>query len=36
MEHVSDQATAREAGDADASDAVEAAGHFRIYLGAAA
>ena len=41
MEHVSDQAAAREAvapeaGDADAGDAVEAAGHFRIYLGAAA
>jgi two-component system, OmpR family, sensor histidine kinase KdpD len=33
---VSDQAAAREAADADASGAVEAAGHFRIYLGAAA
>ncbi len=41
MEHVSDQAAAPEAGapqarDADDRDAVEAAGHFRIYLGAAA
>ena len=41
MEHVSDQAAARAAvapgtGDADAGDAVEAAGRFRIYLGAAA
>jgi K+-sensing histidine kinase KdpD len=33
---VSDQAAAREAADADASGAVAAAGHFRIYLGAAA
>src|SRR5271166_2893472 len=41
MEHVSDQvaapeAVALEAADADATDVVEAAGHFRIYLGAAA
>src|SRR5271166_4171732 len=41
MEHVSDQvaapeAVALEAADADAGDVVEAAGHFRIYLGAAA
>jgi two-component system, OmpR family, sensor histidine kinase KdpD len=33
---VSDQVAARQAADADASGAVEAAGHFRIYLGAAA
>jgi two-component system sensor histidine kinase KdpD len=33
---VSDQVAAREAGDADASGAVAAAGHFRTYLGAAA
>jgi two-component system sensor histidine kinase KdpD len=33
---VSDQVAAREAADADASGAVEAAGRFRIYLGAAA
>jgi len=33
---VSDQVEAREAADADASGAVAAAGHFRIYLGAAA
>jgi two-component system, OmpR family, sensor histidine kinase KdpD len=33
---VSDQVAAREAADADASSAVEAAGRFRIYLGAAA
>jgi len=33
---VSDQAAAREAADADTSGAVAAAGHFRIYLGAAA
>ncbi|HME64054.1 MAG TPA: hypothetical protein VKG61_04060, partial [Streptosporangiaceae bacterium] len=33
---MSDQVAAREAGDADASGAVEAAGRFRIYLGAAA
>jgi two-component system sensor histidine kinase KdpD len=33
---VSDQVAAREAADADASGAVAAAGHFRIYLGAAA
>src|SRR5271166_2747176 len=41
MEHVSDQvaapeAVALEAADADATGVVEAAGHFRIYLGAAA
>jgi two-component system sensor histidine kinase KdpD len=36
MERVSDQATAREAADTDATGVVEAAGHFRIYLGAAA
>jgi two-component system, OmpR family, sensor histidine kinase KdpD len=36
MERVSDQATARQAADADATGVVEAAGHFRIYLGAAA
>ena len=35
MERVSDQAATREA-DADATGVVEAAGHFRIYLGAAA
>jgi two-component system sensor histidine kinase KdpD len=35
MERVS-EATAREVTDPDASGAVEAAGHFRIYLGAAA
>jgi K+-sensing histidine kinase KdpD len=33
---VSDQAAAREAADVDAGGAVDAAGHFRIYLGAAA
>jgi two-component system sensor histidine kinase KdpD len=33
---VSDQVAAREAADSDASGAVAAAGHFRIYLGAAA
>jgi two-component system, OmpR family, sensor histidine kinase KdpD len=33
---VSDQVAARQAADADASGAVAAAGHFRIYLGAAA
>jgi two-component system sensor histidine kinase KdpD len=33
---VSDQVAARQAADAEASGAVEAAGHFRIYLGAAA
>ncbi len=41
MEHVSDQVAAPEAvapevADADTRDVVEAAGHFRIYLGAAA
>ncbi len=36
MEHVSDQAVARPAADREVADAVEAAGHFRIYLGAAA
>jgi two-component system sensor histidine kinase KdpD len=36
MERVSEATAAREATDADASGAVEAAGHFRIYLGAAA
>ena len=36
MERVSDQAAEREATDADATDVVEAAGHFRVYLGAAA
>ena len=41
MEHVSDQVAAPEAmapevADADTRDAVEAAGRFRIYLGAAA
>ncbi len=46
MEHMSDQVPAPEAeapevmsaemGNADARDVVEAAGHFRIYLGAAA
>ena len=35
MERMSEQA-AREIADADATDVVEAAGHFRIYLGAAA
>ncbi len=33
---MSDQVAAREAADSDASGAVAAAGHFRIYLGAAA
>ena len=33
---VSDQAAERETGDGDAAGVVEAAGHFRIYLGAAA
>ncbi len=36
MERVSDRAAEREATDADATDVVEAAGHFRVYLGAAA
>jgi two-component system sensor histidine kinase KdpD len=36
MECVSDQAAARETADTDATGVVEAAGHFRIYLGAAA
>jgi len=36
MERVSDQAAAREAADTGAAGVVEAAGHFRIYLGAAA
>ena len=36
MEHVSDQTAAPEGTDTDAADAVEAAGHFRVYLGAAA
>ena len=36
MERVSGQAAEREATDADATDVVEAAGHFRVYLGAAA
>src|SRR5580704_13932356 len=41
MEHVSDQVAAPEAvapaaADDDARDSVEAAGHFRIYLGAVA
>ena len=36
MTGVSEQASARGAADADAADVVEAAGHFRIYLGAAA
>ncbi len=36
MERVSDQAAEREATDTDATDVVEAAGHFRVYLGAAA
>jgi two-component system, OmpR family, sensor histidine kinase KdpD len=36
MERMSEQATAREAADADATTVVEAAGRFRIYLGAAA
>ena len=33
---MSDQAAARSAADSEVADAVEAAGHFRIYLGAAA
>jgi two-component system sensor histidine kinase KdpD len=36
MKRMSDQATAREAAHADANGVVEAAGHFRIYLGAVA
>ena len=36
MENMSDQAVARPAADREVADAVEAAGHFRIYLGAAA
>jgi two-component system, OmpR family, sensor histidine kinase KdpD len=36
MTGVSEQASARGAADTDAADVVEAAGHFRIYLGAAA
>ena len=36
MEHVSDQAAARQTADREVASAVEAAGHFRIYLGAAA
>ncbi len=36
MENMSDQAAARPAADREAADAVEAAGNFRIYLGAAA
>jgi len=36
MERMNEQATARQAADADATSAVEAAGRFRIYLGAAA
>jgi two-component system sensor histidine kinase KdpD len=36
MEYVSDPAAVGEAARRDATDAVEAAGHFRIYLGAAA
>jgi two-component system, OmpR family, sensor histidine kinase KdpD len=36
MERMSEQATAREGADADATGAVEKAGRFRIYLGAAA
>src|SRR5271166_4149505 len=36
MGGVSDQATEPQAADADTGDGVEAAGHFRIYLGAAA
>jgi K+-sensing histidine kinase KdpD len=35
MEHVSDQAVP-EAANTDVGDVVEAAGHFRIYLGVAA
>src|SRR5580704_3692529 len=36
MERVSEATAAREATETEASGAVEAAGHFRIYLGAAA
>ena len=36
MERVSEAAAAREVRNTDADDMVEAAGHFRIYLGAAA
>jgi two-component system, OmpR family, sensor histidine kinase KdpD len=36
MERMSEQATARDATNADATSVVEAAGRFRIYLGAAA
>ncbi len=36
MERMSEQATARDAADADATGVVEAAGRFRIYLGAVA
>jgi two-component system, OmpR family, sensor histidine kinase KdpD len=36
MENVSDQAAARPAADREVAEAVEAAGNFRIYLGAAA
>jgi two-component system, OmpR family, sensor histidine kinase KdpD len=36
MENMSDQAVARPAADREVADAVEAAGNFRIYLGAAA
>jgi two-component system, OmpR family, sensor histidine kinase KdpD len=36
MERVSERAAAREAADADATSVVEAAGRFRIYLGAVA